>query len=192
MELIPVLKIGWLNGWIAIGLICLTEGICFVTFPKDVVVRLFDRSGWGKTQVLFTVMGKALSLVCLVLLVLTPLKIGSSVFAIGTILFALGLAGLIAALLAFKNTPPDQTGHQRTLSSLAPPSVVHGVPCVPGGWYRHWLVAGTAHASYIQGAPALRAPGRGGNLPEAVRRFLPGLHGPRATVFYILLIMKRG
>ena len=108
MELIPPLKIGWLNGWIAFGLIALTEGICFAVFPKDVVARLFDRSGWGKTQVLFTVMGKVFSLVCLALMALTPLKIGSSVFTIGTILFALGLAGLIAALLDFKNTPPDQ------------------------------------------------------------------------------------
>ena len=108
MELIPQLGIGWLNGWIPIGLICVTEGICFAAFPKDVVARLFDRSGWGKTQVLFTVIGKLFSLACLVLLVLTPLRIGSSVFAIGTILFASGLAGLIAALLDFKNTPPDQ------------------------------------------------------------------------------------
>jgi len=91
-----------------VGLICLTEGICFAAFPKDVVARLFDRSGWGKTQILFTVMGKVFSLACLVLLVLTPLKIGSSAFAVGTILFALGLAGLIAALLDFKTTPPGQ------------------------------------------------------------------------------------
>jgi len=108
MELFPALKIGWLNGWIPIGLICLTEGICFAVFPKDVVARLFDRSGWGKTQVLLTVVGKVFSLACIVLMVLTPFKIGSSVFAIGTILFALGLTGLIAALLDFKNTPPDQ------------------------------------------------------------------------------------
>ena len=108
MELFPPIKIGWLNGWIALGLICLTEGICFTAFPRDVVARLFDRSGWGKTQVLFTVMGKVFSLACLVLLVLTPLKIGSSLFAIGTILFALGLTGLIAAILDFKATPPDQ------------------------------------------------------------------------------------
>ena len=108
MELFPALEIGWLNGWIPLGLICLTEGICFTTFPKDVVARLFDRSGWGKTQVLFTVLGKVFSLAYLVLLVLTPLKVRSSVFAIGTILFALGLAGLIAAILSFKATPPDQ------------------------------------------------------------------------------------
>ena len=108
MELFPTLEIGWLNGWIAFGLICLTEGICFAAFPRDVVTRLFDRSGWGKAQVLFTVIGKLFSLACLVLLVLTPLKVGSSVFAIGTILFALGLTSLIAALLDFKSPPPDQ------------------------------------------------------------------------------------
>jgi len=108
MELFPPLKIGWLNGWVAFGLIALTEAICFAAFPRDVVARLFDRSSWGKTQVIFTVMGKVFSLACLVLMVLTPLKVGSSVFAVGSILFALGLAGLIAALLDFKSMPPDQ------------------------------------------------------------------------------------
>ncbi|NQE52680.1 hypothetical protein C5S29_03735 [ANME-1 cluster archaeon GoMg3.2] len=108
MELIPALEIGWLNGWILLCLLCLIEGILLKAFPKDVVARLFDRSGWSKTQIAFTVIGELLALVCLVLIIFTTLKIGSNVFIIGTILYTLGLAGLIIGLFNFKNTPLDQ------------------------------------------------------------------------------------
>lgn len=53
-------------------------------------------------------MGKLLALVCLVLIIFTPLKMGANVFIIGTVLYTLGLVGLIIALFNFKNTPLDQ------------------------------------------------------------------------------------
>jgi protein-S-isoprenylcysteine O-methyltransferase Ste14 len=108
MELFPELKLGWLNGWIFLGLLCLTEGICFLVFPKAVVKRLFDRSGWSQKQIVFTVIGKVCALVCLFLIVFTPLKLGTFVFTVGAIVTALGLLGLVVALLNFKNTPFDQ------------------------------------------------------------------------------------
>ena len=108
MELFPDLKIGWLNGWLVIILLALTDGIIFLTFPKKVVARLFDRSGWSQKQQAFTIAGKLCGLVCLVLLTLTPLKIGSLVFVVGVILTALGLLGLVRALFDFKNTPLDE------------------------------------------------------------------------------------
>jgi len=81
------------------------EGLLLKTFPKDVIARLFDRSGWDKRQVVFTVMGKLFSLGCLVLIIFAPLQIGSSAFIFGMILYALGLVGLIIAIFDFKNTP---------------------------------------------------------------------------------------
>ena len=108
MRLFPALEIGWLNGWIPLCLLCVVEGLLLKTFPQDVVARLFDRSGWDKKQVVFTVIGKLFSLACLVLIIFTPLQIGSSVFFLGMILYTLGLVGLIAAILDFKNTPLDQ------------------------------------------------------------------------------------
>jgi protein-S-isoprenylcysteine O-methyltransferase Ste14 len=107
MELIPVLKIGWFNGWLAVILLSLTEGILFLAFPKEVVTRLFDRSGWSQKQRAFTIAGKLSAFVCLVLLILTPLKIGNLVFIIGPVLIALGLIGLVKALFDFRNTPLD-------------------------------------------------------------------------------------
>ena len=110
MELIPALEIGWLNGWILVFLKFSILGILLKVFPKDVVTRLydFDKSSWSKTQRAFTAIGKLLGLVCLILIIFTPLKIGSNVFIIGTILYTLGSAGFIIALFNFKNTPLDQ------------------------------------------------------------------------------------
>ncbi len=111
MELIPTLEIGWLNGWILLCLMYLIFGILLLAFPKDVVARLYDydRSCWSKTQRAFYIIGKLLALVCLFLIIFTPLKIRANIFIPGIILFALGLAGFIAALFNFKNTPLDQS-----------------------------------------------------------------------------------
>lgn len=57
MELIPALESGWLNGWILLSLLCLIEGILLWVFPKDVVARLFDRSGWSRMQRAFFLWG---------------------------------------------------------------------------------------------------------------------------------------
>lgn len=108
MELIPALKIGWINGWILLAFELLIQGFLLLVFPKDVVTRLFDRSGWGDKQRNFTILGKLFSLACLVLIVLTPLKINLSTFMIGMILYAIGLAGLAVAMFNFKDTPLDQ------------------------------------------------------------------------------------
>jgi protein-S-isoprenylcysteine O-methyltransferase Ste14 len=108
MELIPVLEFGWLNGWIPFALLCLLEGLLILVSPGDVKQRLFDRSTWSKRQATFTAVGKAFSLVCIVLVVLTPLKIGSAAFVVGAVLYLLGLAGLVTAILNFWHTPPDQ------------------------------------------------------------------------------------
>jgi protein-S-isoprenylcysteine O-methyltransferase Ste14 len=108
MELTPDLSFGWLNGWLALVLLSLTEGVLFLVFSKKVVARLFDRSGWSPKQKVFTIAGKLCALICLVLITLTPLKIGNLVFIIGAFLVALGLIGLVKALFDFKNTPLDE------------------------------------------------------------------------------------
>ncbi|MEJ2709159.1 MAG: methyltransferase [Anaerolineales bacterium] len=108
MELIPALELGWLNGWILLALEFLIQGFLLLIFPKDVVSRLFDRSGWNVKQRVFTIIGKVFSLACLILIILTPLKLNSSVFIVGLILYVIGLAGLVAAMLNFKDTPLNQ------------------------------------------------------------------------------------
>lgn len=108
MELMPALELGWLNGWILLGIENLIQGFLLLIFPRDVVARLFDRSGWNVKQRAFLIAGKVFSLACLVLIIFTPLKIRSSVFTAGMILYAIGLTGLVVAMLNFRDTPPDQ------------------------------------------------------------------------------------
>jgi protein-S-isoprenylcysteine O-methyltransferase Ste14 len=108
MEWLPAMRIGWLNGWLMLLLLPLTDGILFAIFPKAVVTRLFDRSGWSQKQIVFTVMGKLCALVCLALIVLTPLKVGSRVFMLGCVVAALGVTGLAKALFDFRHTPLNE------------------------------------------------------------------------------------
>ena len=108
MELMPDLELGWLNGWILLAFEFLIEGFLLLIFPRDVVSRLFDRSGWSKKQRVFTVTGKIFSLACLILIILTPLKINSNIFIVGCVLYAIGLIGLVVAMLNFKDTALDQ------------------------------------------------------------------------------------
>jgi protein-S-isoprenylcysteine O-methyltransferase Ste14 len=108
MELIPTLKIGWVNGWTLLAIEFLFQGFLLLIFPKDVVSRLFDRSGWSVKQRVFTIIGKMFSLACLILIILSPLKINSSTFIVGLILYAIGLAGLVVAMMNFKDTPLNQ------------------------------------------------------------------------------------
>jgi protein-S-isoprenylcysteine O-methyltransferase Ste14 len=108
MELMPELKIGWLNGWLVIVLLGLTDAILFLVFPKKVLGRLFDRSGWSQQQRAFTITGKLCALIYLILIALAPLKMGSLVFIIGSLLIVLSLIGLVRALFDFKNTPLNE------------------------------------------------------------------------------------
>jgi protein-S-isoprenylcysteine O-methyltransferase Ste14 len=108
MELFPKLSLGWLNGWIAIALLALVDGTLFLIFPRPVVKRLWDRSGWSPKQTVFTVLGKLVAAGGLILIVFTPLKTGSAVFFLGAALVLAALAGVAKALFDFRNTPPDQ------------------------------------------------------------------------------------
>lgn len=108
MELFPKLELGWLNGWILLAVYGVVFGGVVRSFPKDVVARLYDRSGWTPTQKTLTTIGKLLSLAGFILFIFTPLKIGERAFVVGTALFALGLIGVVVALFNFKDTPPDQ------------------------------------------------------------------------------------
>ena len=108
MELTPTLEIGLLNGWILLIIEFVIEGGLLLIFPKTVLTRLFDRSGWSTKQKVFTILGKVFSLVCLVLIALTPLHINANVFIVGMLLYGISLVGLVVAMLNYKDTPLDQ------------------------------------------------------------------------------------
>ncbi len=102
------LRLDWLNGWIPVALLGLTDVIIFALFPKDVDKRLFDRSGWPRRTVYFTLVSKLFALACLSFLSFSPIKFNGFLFIVSTIFVLLGLLGVLIALLNFKNAPPDQ------------------------------------------------------------------------------------
>jgi protein-S-isoprenylcysteine O-methyltransferase Ste14 len=108
MKFFPAFHLGWLNGWLLLSLLVLTDIVLFLAFQSKVVKRLFDRSGWTRRQKILTVIGKMLALFLIVIIIMTPLKLGSPVLIIGCVLVALGLVGLIKALFDFKSAPTGQ------------------------------------------------------------------------------------
>jgi protein-S-isoprenylcysteine O-methyltransferase Ste14 len=110
VELFPALAIGWLNGWILLVLLYLIFGFLLLIFPKDVVARLYeyDRSRLSKRQKASNVIRESLGVVCLVLIIFTPMRIGTPLFIPGIVLFTLGLVGFSVALFDFKNSSLDQ------------------------------------------------------------------------------------
>jgi protein-S-isoprenylcysteine O-methyltransferase Ste14 len=140
MELLPAFQLGWLNGGLLLALLVLTDGILFLLFQRVVVTRLFDRSGWTRRQQVLTVLGKLLASAVVIMIILTPLKIGSSIFIIGLGLVVVGLLALVKALVDFRNTPPnfpathgiyEFTRHPQNLASSV---VILGCTIAIGSW----------------------------------------------------------
>jgi protein-S-isoprenylcysteine O-methyltransferase Ste14 len=140
MEFIPELKIGWLNGWIILASLALTDGILFLVFKKETVKQLFDRSGWKKWQIAVTVLGKLIALVVVLMIIFTPLKLNHPVLLIGISISGLGLGGLIKALLDFQRTRKGKpatsgiyqiTRHPQILGSSV---VILGASVAIGSW----------------------------------------------------------
>ena len=50
MELTPEINPGLLNGWVFLIFFYTVFGILLVSFPKNVVARLYDRSAWSKNK----------------------------------------------------------------------------------------------------------------------------------------------
>jgi len=108
VEFFPAFKIGWLNGWIFMVIFFLTFVIIIKMCPKEVITRLYDNKGWTKTQYIFTKLAKLCSLIHLILVIFTPLSIGSIEFMIGIILFLSGTIGFVIAVINFKKAPFDK------------------------------------------------------------------------------------
>jgi protein-S-isoprenylcysteine O-methyltransferase Ste14 len=110
MELFPVLQLSWLNGWALLAILCAVEGLLVLSFPKGSRGRPFeyDHSKWSRKHRAYLVIGKFLALVCIVLFVFTPLKLGTVAFALGVAVYVSGLIGFVMALVSFRNTPVDQ------------------------------------------------------------------------------------
>lgn len=110
MEIFPLIVLGLFNGWILLAIFWATEVMLVLTFPKETRGRLFqyDRSRWSRKHRALFIIGRFLAIVCLILVFLSPLKIGSANFLLGALIYIIGLAGFAIALINFRNTPMDQ------------------------------------------------------------------------------------
>ena len=108
MEFIPELKIGWLNGWLPLALFYVVFGGLMAIFPREVVRKLYDISGWSKQQRLLSLAGKTFALAFLGLMIFAPLKIEKNIALIGGVIYLLGFAIMIIALLNYRNAPEGQ------------------------------------------------------------------------------------
>lgn len=107
MEFIPELRIGLFNGWIFFVFYLVVFIIVMSTCSKKVRKRLYDRKGWTKTQYTFTAMGKVFSFVNIIMILLAPIKMGPE-FILGVFLYSMGLAGLVTAVIHYRDSPLDE------------------------------------------------------------------------------------
>jgi len=98
MELTPEFNLGLLNGWLLLVFFYAVFGILLLSFQKNVVARLYDRSAWSKRQKTLSAIGKLLIFSWFALVILTPLKIGHVVFVVGGALYLLGFCALAIEL----------------------------------------------------------------------------------------------
>lgn len=140
MELFPALQIGWLNGWVLLCIFFSIFGVLLLVFPKNVVRRLYDRSGWSKGERVLNAIGKLVNFTWFAFVILTPLKIGTPVFAVGGTVFALGLVGFVVSLLNYKDTPLDQPVTKGLYKISRNPQVLtlyisyYGISIAIGSW----------------------------------------------------------
>jgi protein-S-isoprenylcysteine O-methyltransferase Ste14 len=156
MELCPELKFGLLNGWVLLVFFYIVFGVLLMSFPKSVVARLYDRSGWTKTQRILSATGKLFILSWLLLMIFTPLVIGSAVFFLGVFLYALGLIGFVLALLNFRDTPSEQPVTRGLYQISRNPQQVSilvalfGISLAVGSWLAVLLMAIGAVVAHVR------------------------------------------
>jgi protein-S-isoprenylcysteine O-methyltransferase Ste14 len=104
MELFPALRLGWLNGWLFLPFAYLsTEGLA-KSLPKDVSPRLFEHGGWTRRDETIALLAGVPTLAYFVLLILTPLRIGSWLLPIGTAVFVVGSGACVHSIWMFAKT----------------------------------------------------------------------------------------
>ena len=108
MQFIPDLQLGRMNGWVPLVFFYALFGLYLLTSPKPIVKKLYSVKGWSKRDYTLSAIGKPFSLVFLAIVIMSPLKIGSIVFWIGAVLYAIGFIIMFIALFEYRATPAEQ------------------------------------------------------------------------------------
>jgi protein-S-isoprenylcysteine O-methyltransferase Ste14 len=105
MEWFPDPELGWLNGWILLVPFYAAFGLLMLIFPREVVKRLYDKSGWSRWQKIMSVVTKVAATVFIALLLVTPLTRETSILVLGLLLYSLGFVLMVVALIHYRQTP---------------------------------------------------------------------------------------
>jgi protein-S-isoprenylcysteine O-methyltransferase Ste14 len=108
MELLPDLALGWVNGWVPLVAFYAVFGLLLLIFPRSVVERLYDRTGWTERQKAVTAFGKIFIFAWLLLVVFSPLRVAKKEFYLGSVLFVIGTLGMVVALVNYRSAPLDR------------------------------------------------------------------------------------
>jgi protein-S-isoprenylcysteine O-methyltransferase Ste14 len=108
VELFPELQLGFANGWLSVVAFFFLYGLLLLYFRQQVRRRLYDRAGWTQGQRIASAVGLPFALVGIVLIVLTPLKIGQPIFLVGLVVYLLGTLAFVRSLFDFRNAPKNQ------------------------------------------------------------------------------------
>jgi protein-S-isoprenylcysteine O-methyltransferase Ste14 len=110
MDLLPTFQLGFWNGWVPLAVYAVALAISVSLYSKPARVWLFNNpQDTSKRGLLFLrLCGQAAMVAYIMMMLVTPLKIGASVFALGITVYAAGLMLVIYALDAFRKTPPGE------------------------------------------------------------------------------------
>ena len=108
MNLIPNLELTILSGGLLFAIYLIVFATTMLSFPKEIRKRFYDRSGWTKKQKIYTLISKIFALLNIILIVFSAFTTETYLLVIGTIIFVLGLAGLIISFNQFSKPPYDK------------------------------------------------------------------------------------
>lgn len=108
VEFFPELVLGVANGWLLLVMFFGAYAATLISFPKEALARLYDRSGESERPPVRRIVVVVVVFVWFVSMGLSPLKRGTLVFGLGMSMYLLGWMGFLASLVTFRNTPVDQ------------------------------------------------------------------------------------
>jgi len=108
MDFLPILRIGWLNGWLPLAIFYTFFGLFLLTCKKSIVKKLYSVAGWSKREYVLSGIRKPFSLAIIALMIFTPLRIFLLNFWIGLFIYGAGFIVMFVALFEFKRIPEKE------------------------------------------------------------------------------------
>ena len=110
MQIMPEFESGIMNGWLYLVVYFLGLAISAIGFPSDKRKKLFfkPKPPKGSSRRIYLAIGRIAAIAYNLLMIWTPLQIGTHFFLVGSIMFLLGFFIVMVSLQNFKRTPVDR------------------------------------------------------------------------------------